>query len=628
SIADDGDGSGHARSSGWVPRPSVAMFLALGMIGLGAEIGATAGGSPLATLAATPLIVLHNELAPSAGPQTVASAAGGGNQSGGGSPAGGSSSGGPSAGGSSAAASSNAASSSTTTSSTTTTPANQYGLPSISHVWLIVLSNEGYAQTFGSTDHYLAATLPRQGQLVENYYAVASGELANEIALISGQGPTPQIQSDCGVFANLSPGTTGHMGQVLGHGCVFPRKTETIAGQLAAAKLTWRAYVQGMASGLPGQAQVCRHPPIGKFDTNQIPQLTDPYTTWRNPFVYFHSVIDAKTCASDDVDLTQLSSDLKSASTTPNLSYIAPDACDDGNPQPCSPGASAGIAPMDKFLRTVVPEIESSPAYKAGGLIVITFDQAQQTGPQADSSSCCATPKYPNLPAVPAGQTTTGTTGTSTNAAAALATAATVPGGVTTTTATATTDAGGTTTTAATTTSSDSTSTTDSGSATSTSSSGTSTSGSGTSTSGTSSSGTSTSGTSSTTTTTSSSTSTSAGTTTQPTTTTAGTTTPAGSTTTTSATAPATTTTSSTTPTLGLGGGQTSPTGGGGHVGMLLISPWVKPGSLDVIDYYNTFSLLASLQDIFNLKHLGYGRASGLPAFSASTFNGNGPKGG
>lgn len=61
---------------------------------------------------------------------------------------------------------------------------------------------------------------------------------------------------------------------------------------------------------------------------------------------------------------------------------------------------------------------------------------------------------------------------------------------------------------------------------------------------------------------------------------------------------------------------------------MLLISPWVKPGSLDVIDYYNAFSLLASLQDIFNLKHLGYAKASGLPAFSASTFNGNGPKGG
>ena len=45
-----------------------------------------------------------------------------------------------------------------------------------------------------------------------------------------------------------------------------------------------------------------------------------------------------------------------------------------------------------------MPEINASPAYKEGGLIAITFDQAPQAGPNADSSSCCATPEYPNLP--------------------------------------------------------------------------------------------------------------------------------------------------------------------------------------------------------------------------------------
>ena len=30
-------------------------------------------------------------------------------------------------------------------------------------------------------------------------------------------------------------------------------------------------------------------------------------------------------------------------------------------------------------------------------MIAITFAQAPQTGPAADSSSCCATPEYPNL---------------------------------------------------------------------------------------------------------------------------------------------------------------------------------------------------------------------------------------
>ena len=67
---------------------------------------------------------------------------------------------------------------------------------------------------------------------------------------------------------------------------------------------------------------------------------------------------------------------------------------------PCAPGQPAGLAGAESFLQTVVPEIEASDAYKVGGMIAITFAQAPQTGPQADSSSCCATPEYPGL-AVP-----------------------------------------------------------------------------------------------------------------------------------------------------------------------------------------------------------------------------------
>ncbi len=46
----------------------------------------------------------------------------------------------------------------------------------------------------------------------------------------------------------------------------------------------------------------------------------------------------------------------------------------------------------------------ASKAYKAGGLIVITSDEAPSSGEFADSSSCCGQPAYPNLPA----QTTRG----------------------------------------------------------------------------------------------------------------------------------------------------------------------------------------------------------------------------
>jgi hypothetical protein len=58
---------------------------------------------------------------------------------------------------------------------------------------------------------------------------------------------------------------------------------------------------------------------------------------------------------------------------------------------------------------------------------------------------------------------------------------------------------------------------------------------------------------------------------------------------------------------------------------MVLISKWVKPGTIDAIDYYNHFSLLASIEDIFDLKHLGYAGVIGLPVLDSSTFDGNGP---
>ena len=83
--------------------------------------------------------------------------------------------------------------------------------------------------------------------------------------------------------------------------------------------------------------------------------------TWRDPFVYFHSVIDNTTCTNSVVGLDQLAPDLQTASKTPSLAYIVPDRCHDGSDQPCAPGQPSGLAAADAFLRKVVPEIESPP---------------------------------------------------------------------------------------------------------------------------------------------------------------------------------------------------------------------------------------------------------------------------
>ncbi len=290
-------------------------------------------------------------------------------------------------------------------------------LPPVKHVFVVMLDDEPYATVFGpaSPAHYLTGTLEHKGELLVRYYAVAHEQLANAIALLSGQGPTVQTAQNCPTYEDLTPGTVGAEEQVSGQGCVYPSTTQTLAGQLTAKHLTWKAYVEGMdesgasgagaGTGVPPAADgACAHPALGAAGGGApIPAQTPPagqaYATWRNPFVYFDSVIASPTCASDDVGLSSLKTDLASAKSTPSFSYIVPDLCDDGNATPCAPGAPAGMAAADGFLQKIVPEILGSKAYKENGLLAITVDEAPSSGEYADSSSCCGQPSFPNLPA-------------------------------------------------------------------------------------------------------------------------------------------------------------------------------------------------------------------------------------
>jgi hypothetical protein len=63
---------------------------------------------------------------------------------------------------------------------------------------------------------------------------------------------------------------------------------------------------------------------------------------------------------------------------------------------------------------------------------------------------------------------------------------------------------------------------------------------------------------------------------------------------------------------------------GGGRTGTVLISPYIRAGSVNN-QPYNHYALLRSLEDIFGLPHLGYAAQAGLKGFAADVFNGLGP---
>lgn len=255
------------------------------------------------------------------------------------------------------------------------------GLPEVKHVFVVMLQEGGFEETFGKTAEsgYLSKELPEQGELLTNYFAVTKGALANEIALLSGQGPTSETAANCPSYGDVGPGTESAEGQIEGTGCVYPAATKTLPGQLTEADLKWKAYVQGIEDGAAtGQPTACRHPAPGTPDPNPSPTPTDAYATWRNPFVYFHSIVDAPECAEANVGLPQLAADLKlKAEKFPAFTYIAPN---------------------EAQLELLITQIKESLAYKDGGLIAITSAQAPQEGEKPDESGCCVDPDFPNLP--------------------------------------------------------------------------------------------------------------------------------------------------------------------------------------------------------------------------------------
>jgi hypothetical protein len=265
---------------------------------------------------------------------------------------------------------------------------------------------------------YLDHVLRPKGDLLRGYETLGATDLPDYLAMVSGQAPNSDTESDCSTYSEFPSGAApDKAGQVPGKGCVYPDTVLTIGDQLDGARMGWKGYFEDMGSGLPAGQQNCQHPNSGAVDTTLTPGTTAPtvttttstattttstattttpsattaaedsYATSQNPFVYFHTLLDLGDCASDDLPLTALTSDLSSAAHTANLVYIAPALCDDGSDTPCPGVSPSGTAGADAFLKQWVPLVLSSAAYRKNGALMIVFSSShtQLLGGQAFS---------------------------------------------------------------------------------------------------------------------------------------------------------------------------------------------------------------------------------------------------
>jgi hypothetical protein len=186
--------------------------------------------------------------------------------------------------------------------------------------------------------------------------------------------------------------------------------------------MTVKAYQEDM----PGP---CTHPPLRAYDQGDASSAPG-YETGNNPFLYFGNWIDhTKLCNADDVPLDRntfepLVGDLRNIATTPNLTWIGMNLCDQSHDScpnyythrakssffahakvcdGAQPASEYCDAQASWFLSQLIPKITASPAYKQDGLIAIVWDEANfyNDSPYVDNRACCNESRQPGATGLP-----------------------------------------------------------------------------------------------------------------------------------------------------------------------------------------------------------------------------------
>jgi hypothetical protein len=246
--------------------------------------------------------------------------------------------------------------------------------------------------------------------------------------VISQNGPNVGESSTTGTNGCVYPLDTPTLfNQLNGAGVTWKGYAQDLGAVADRERLDYCGYPGGPTNN-PDTNPTNLVTPTGDVTSFTGTQPNDQYVAKHFPFPWFHSLLggttngtaykpldepkggtncDANHIANLDDAAHGLVHDLKSEATTPAFSWITPNNCSDAHDQICkgnnlsgaftSSGAPnytpSGLAPdqpqlttptnatgglyaSDLFLRYYIPLIESSAAFKDGGLIDITFDEA------------------------------------------------------------------------------------------------------------------------------------------------------------------------------------------------------------------------------------------------------------
>jgi len=228
-------------------------------------------------------------------------------------------------------------------------------VPSFSNVFVIVGENTSLSQINSANAPYIIDTLKPASAWMTGYHDVASGSLADYVALTSGQYASCQTHGPCGVF-----GVPSIFAQ-LGNGA-------------------WRDWNESMPSS-------CYSNQAGSDSA------LNAYKPGHNPALFYVglacSTYDVPAGTTGPDDMSSFNKAL-AAGTVPKYNFISPNLCEDGHD---SCNGTNTVTEYNNFLAKEVPLIKASPGFRSHGVIFATYDEGSSnimmavTGPQVKAGT-------------------------------------------------------------------------------------------------------------------------------------------------------------------------------------------------------------------------------------------------
>ncbi len=199
----------------------------------------------------------------------------------------------------------------------------------VRHVWWIILENHEYSAIIGNAQApYLNGLANRYG-LATNYYATGHPSEPNYVALVAGS--TRGVTSD-GVYDLAGP---------------------SLFSQLSAAGRSWRVYAQDDQAGCYTGTSAG-----GGVDG---PGAPGSYARKHNPAISFTSV------SGNPAQCRNIGPLQSFDPAAGQFELVIPNLVNDMH--------DGSVGQGDAFLAAFVPAITGSPAFRAGGVLIITFDE-------------------------------------------------------------------------------------------------------------------------------------------------------------------------------------------------------------------------------------------------------------